>query len=99
MAYLQLPYYVGLLSAAAVPPDGARAIVSALEVLGQYHRLFFARLLQPSPGEPMAADAYALLDEFLVSGYSGSGGTHVPPDIQAKLDELQKIAESQTPSS
>jgi tetratricopeptide (TPR) repeat protein len=47
-----------------------------------------------APGEPIAADAYALLDEFLVAGYSGSGGTHVPPDIQAKLDRLRGIAES-----
>jgi tetratricopeptide (TPR) repeat protein len=47
-----------------------------------------------APGEDTAADAYALLDEFLVAGYSGSGGTHVPPDIQAKLDQLRAIAES-----
>jgi tetratricopeptide (TPR) repeat protein len=46
-----------------------------------------------APGEPIASEAYALLDEFLVAGYSGSGGTHVPADIQAKLDRLRRIAE------
>jgi hypothetical protein len=52
-----------------------------------------------APGTPTAQRAFALLEDFLVAGYTGSGGTHVPPDIQAKLDELQKIAESETPSS
>lgn len=47
-----------------------------------------------APGEPIAGKAYDLLEEFLVAGYSGSGGTHVPPDIQAKLDVLKRIAES-----
>ena len=46
-----------------------------------------------APGKPVAQDAYLLLDEFLVAGWSGSGGTHVPPDIQAKLDHLRSIAE------
>ena len=45
-----------------------------------------------APGKPVAAEAYNLLDEFLVAGYTGSGGTHVPPDIQAKLDSLHWIA-------
>jgi hypothetical protein len=47
-----------------------------------------------APGQPLASDAYTLLDEFLVAGYSGSGGTNVPPDIQAKLDRLRRIAET-----
>jgi tetratricopeptide (TPR) repeat protein len=46
-----------------------------------------------APGEPIAMQAYTLLDEFLVSGYSGSGGTHVPPDIQTKLERLRRLAE------
>lgn len=47
-----------------------------------------------APGKPIAMDAYRLLDEYVVAGYSGSGGTHVPPDIQAKLDRLRFIADS-----
>lgn len=45
-----------------------------------------------APGRPVAQEAYSLLEEFLVAGYTGSGGTHVPPDIQAKLDQLRWIA-------
>ena len=49
--------------------------------------------IRMAPAEPIAGDAYSLLEEYLVAGYTGSGGEHVPPDIQAKLDELRKIAE------
>jgi tetratricopeptide (TPR) repeat protein len=45
-----------------------------------------------APGQPVAQNAYSLLEEFLVAGYTGSGGTHVPPDIQAKLDSLRWVA-------
>ena len=49
--------------------------------------------LRLAPGQPIARKAYGLLDEFLVAGYSGSGGTHVPPDLHAKLEQLRRIAE------
>ncbi|MGH0028810.1 MAG: c-type cytochrome [Myxococcota bacterium] len=45
-----------------------------------------------SPGSETAARAYDLLEEFLVAGYTGSSGSHVPPDIQTKLDALRWIA-------
>jgi hypothetical protein len=50
-----------------------------------------------APGEPIAADAYALLEDFLMAGYSGSGGTHVPTDVREKLELLREISEG--PSS
>jgi mono/diheme cytochrome c family protein len=46
-----------------------------------------------APGQPVAQRAYALLYDFLVSGYSGSGGTHVPPDVHNKLELLRLIAD------
>jgi tetratricopeptide (TPR) repeat protein len=46
-----------------------------------------------APGEPVARDAYALLEEFLVGGYTGSSGTHLPPDVREKLDTLRRISE------
>jgi mono/diheme cytochrome c family protein len=47
-----------------------------------------------APGRPVALDAYAQLDEYIVAGYSGSGGEQVPPDVQAKLDQLRWVAET-----
>jgi mono/diheme cytochrome c family protein len=51
-----------------------------------------------APGEEIASDAYDKLEQFLVAGYTGSSGTHVPPDIEAKLDQLRRIADA-TPAA
>src|SRR5262245_41152489 len=42
-----------------------------------------------APQQPFASDAYDLLEEFLVSGYTGTQGSEVPPDVRAHLDELK----------
>ena len=44
-----------------------------------------------APAGPLADDAYALLEEFVVFGYTGSGGEHVPPEIRGWLDELARL--------
>jgi hypothetical protein len=46
-----------------------------------------------APGEPFAPLALAQLREFLVSGYTGSGGRQVPADVQLRLAELQGLVE------
>jgi tetratricopeptide (TPR) repeat protein len=39
-----------------------------------------------APGDPIALDAYAFLEEFVTLGYTGSSGEHVPEDVQAWLE-------------
>jgi tetratricopeptide (TPR) repeat protein len=51
--------------------------------------------IRMAPGKPVALDAYDQLHDYLVTGYSGSGGEQVPPDIQTKLDQLRWVAEPQ----
>ena len=46
-----------------------------------------------APGQPVAQRACDLLDDYLTAGYSGSGGTFLPPDIAEKLEVLRGIAE------
>jgi mono/diheme cytochrome c family protein len=46
-----------------------------------------------APGKPVARDAYALLEEYLTAGYSGSAGTNLPPDLKEKLELLREISE------
>jgi tetratricopeptide (TPR) repeat protein len=46
-----------------------------------------------APGQPVAQRACDLLDDYLTAGYSGSGGTFLPPDIADKLELLRGIAE------
>jgi len=44
-----------------------------------------------APAGPFADDAYAVLEEFVVLGYTGSSGEHVPPEVQGWLDELRRL--------
>ncbi len=44
-----------------------------------------------APGDPLAEQAYARLEEFVVTGYSGSSGEHVPADVNAWLEELARL--------
>jgi mono/diheme cytochrome c family protein len=82
-------------------PDRARAyyLLGVVETrIGRSYWLseaeaYLETAIRLAPGEPIARRAYGLLDEFLVAGYSGSGGTHVPPDLHAKLEQLRFIAE------
>jgi hypothetical protein len=52
---------------------------------------FLETAIRMGPKERYADDAFALLEEFLVSGYTGSSGTHVPPDIVERLEELDEL--------
>jgi tetratricopeptide (TPR) repeat protein len=44
-----------------------------------------------APGDPLAEKAYTLLEEFVVSGYTGSSGDHIPEDVKAWLDDLARL--------
>jgi hypothetical protein len=53
--------------------------------------------IRGAPGEPFADDAYALLEEFVASGYSGSAGGAVPENVQQRLAELRGLIEASRP--
>jgi hypothetical protein len=55
--------------------------------------VFLESAIRTAPSSDVAEKSYDLLEEFLVAGYTGSGGVQVPPDIQAKLDELRRIVD------
>ena len=70
--------------------------------VGRYYWLsqaeaYLETAIRLAPGEPIARDAYALLENFLV-GNSGVGG-HVPADIREKLDLLRRISEGKAPAT
>jgi len=61
---------------------------------------FLETAVRMGPKERYADAAFALLEEFLISGYTGSAGTDVPPDVVErlqKLDELMKRAREEGP--
>lgn len=47
-----------------------------------------------APGAPHAEDAYAVLEEFTILGYTGSSGVNLPPEVQAMLDELRALIDA-----
>lgn len=49
--------------------------------------------IRMAPREPVAREAYALLEEYILLGYSGSGGVNIPPDVLAELAELRELIE------
>ena len=55
--------------------------------------------IRMAPSEPFARDAYALLEELVVLGYTGSSGTHLPDDVQRKLEELEKGLDAPSPNA
>jgi hypothetical protein len=52
---------------------------------------FLEQAIRLAPQRAFANDAYELLEEFLVSGYSGESGSEVPPEVRARLDELRGL--------
>jgi tetratricopeptide (TPR) repeat protein len=56
--------------------------------------MFLESSIRLAPDEPFAEKAYALLEEEIILGYSGSGGIHLPPDLEQSLDELQKLIDA-----
>ena len=50
--------------------------------------------VRADPSGPFARPAYDLLEEYIVIGYGGSSGVHVPPDVADKLAELRGLVEA-----
>jgi hypothetical protein len=50
-----------------------------------------------SPGTDVGRDAYALLEEETISGYTGSGGMQLPDDVEAHLRQLRQLLDSARP--
>ena len=51
--------------------------------------------IRTAPGAPFAPKAYALLQEILVSGHTGSMGSEIPSEIRELLDELRVLLEEE----
>jgi len=47
------------------------------------------------PKGPFAAPAYGLLEEYVVLGYGGASGKHLPADVWARLAELRRLIDGE----
>lgn len=49
--------------------------------------------IRTAPRTVYAKMAYDFLEEYTVSGYTGSSGVNIPPEVQSRLDELRALVE------
>ena len=54
----------------------------------------FETAIRLAPGAAFAPKAYARLEESYTVGFSGSSGTHIPPDVKALLAELRQLIDT-----
>jgi hypothetical protein len=47
-----------------------------------------------APGSSFSSKAYALLEDSLVSGFTGSSGTNLPDDVTELLSELKTMIDN-----
>jgi hypothetical protein len=52
-----------------------------------------------APASDVGRDAFALLEEETLAGYTGSGGLQLPEDVEAHLRELRELIRTEKPRS
>ena len=52
---------------------------------------YLEQSIRSDPNSPYAEKAYAFLEEYVITGFSGSAGTDIPEDMQALLNELKQL--------
>src|SRR5690606_30328824 len=59
---------------------------------GELAESFLEQAIRSTPGSNEAKKSYRLLKTIVTRGYTGSGGTHLPPDQRVLLEGLYKLA-------
>ncbi len=55
---------------------------------------FLETAIRMAPKQPYAKQAYALLEQETLLGYTGSAGTNLPDDVKRHLAELRRLVEA-----
>ena len=64
--------------------------ISKLSWLSEAER-FLEKAIRTCPHSPEALRAYFALEEHVLTAYTGSGGLNLPPEEEARLDELWRL--------
>ncbi len=67
--------------------------------LWSLHENYFEACVRRVPHSNWAMNCYKSLEESLVIGFTGSSGTRLPEDVQARLTELETLAKPAGPAS
>jgi cytochrome c553 len=60
--------------------------------IGEIHEMYYEACIHQSPHTPTAESCYQRFEQSIFSGYTGSSGTHIPPEMKAKLQRLESLA-------
>jgi hypothetical protein len=52
---------------------------------------FLETAIRLAPASPIAAQAYDVLNTYILTEYTGSSGLHLPAELQEHLDELRRL--------
>lgn len=89
----------------ALPPDSPRDAAEAYYLLGLCEThigdrqwvsqadLYLESAIRLAPKEPFAAEAYVLLEEDTLVGYTGSSGANLPESVAKHLEELRVLVD------
>jgi tetratricopeptide (TPR) repeat protein len=89
----------------ALPPPTTRDAAEAYYLLGLCEThvgdrqwvsqagLYLESAIRLAPKEPFAAEAYLLLEEDTLVGYTGSGGPNLPDSVAKHLEELRALVD------
>ena len=56
--------------------------------------ILLEKAIRTGPKSVYGRMAYNFLEEYTVSGYTGSSGVHIPRDVQERLDDLRALVKS-----
>lgn len=67
--------------------------------LWNIHENYFETCIRRVPHSTWARTCYKALEESIFMGYTGTGGTSIPYDVQVRLVELEKLANPEAPAT
>jgi hypothetical protein len=56
------------------------------------HELYYEACVRELPHSSLAKRCYERYEQSVYVGYTGSGGTNIPDELQVILSELKKLA-------
>lgn len=56
--------------------------------------LYLRECMMKYPANPIAKKCYSEYESQKIFGYTGSSGTHLPPDVQKELEQLKRLVDS-----
>ena len=61
------------------------------------HEMYYEACVRKAPRSAIAAECYERYEAAIYHGYSGAGGTFIPDDVRATMNELARLARVEPP--